>query len=157
MFTVTASAVSPEFQTTKGNVLRKVATIFDLLGFVYPYVIMAKILLQELWMRSYDWDHEVLDEIAGQIGDWMEQLKSLQEAKIPRCLRRPKPVKSKGIVTFVDASQQAYGAAVYMRCEYDNDTVTSRLIAAKSKVASLTSITVPRLELMGEILGLRLT
>ena len=101
VFTVTASAVSPEFQTTKGNVVRKVATIFDLLGFVYPYVIMAKILLQELWMRSYDWDHEVL----------------VQEVKIPRCLRRPKPVKSKGIVTFVDASQQAYGAAVYMRCE----------------------------------------
>ena len=39
-------------------------------------------------------------------------------------------------MTFVDASQQAYGAAVYMRCEYDNDTVTSRLIVAKSKVAA---------------------
>ena len=45
----------------------------------------------------------------------------------------------------------------YMRCEYDNDTVTRRLIAAKSKVASLNPMTVPRLELMGAILGLRLT
>ena len=44
----------------------------------------------------------------------------------------------------------------YMRCEYDNDTVTRRLIAAKSKVASLNPMTVPRLELMGAILGLRL-
>ena len=44
-----------------------------------------------------------------------------------------------------------------MRCEYDNDTVTRRLIAAKSKVASLNPMTVPRLELMGAILGLRLT
>ena len=43
-----------------------------------------------------------------------------------------------------------------MRCEYDNDTVTRRLIAAKSKVASLNPMTVPRLELMGAILGLRL-
>ena len=125
MFTVTASAVPPEFQTTKRNVLRKVATIFDLLGFA--------------------------------CGDWLEQLKSLQEVKIPRCLRRPEPVKSKCIVIFVDASQQAYGAAVYMRCEYDNDTVTSRLIAAKSKVALLTPMTVPKLELMGVILGLHLT
>ena len=48
MFIITASAVSPEFQTTKRNVLRKVATIFDPLGCVCPYVIMAKILLQEL-------------------------------------------------------------------------------------------------------------
>ena len=89
--------------------------------------------------------------------DWLEQLKSLQEVKIPRCLRRPEPVKSKCIVTFVDASQQAYGAAVYMRCEYDNDTVTSRLIAAKSKVALLTPMTVPKRELMDVILGLPLT
>ena len=60
-------------------------------------------------------------------------------------------------MTFVDASQQAYGAAVYIRCKYHNDAVTSRLIAVKSKVAPLTPMTVPRLELMGAILGLRLT
>ena len=77
--------------------------------------------------------------------------------KIPRCLRSSEPVKSKRIVTFVDASQQAYGAAVYMRCEYHNAAITSHLIAAKSKVAPLTPMTVPRLELMGAILGLRLT
>ena len=64
VFTVTSSAVSPEFQTTKRNVLRKVATNFDPLGFVCPYVIMAKILLQELWMRGYDRDDEVQDEIS---------------------------------------------------------------------------------------------
>ncbi|KAL9967007.1 hypothetical protein ACROYT_G025160 [Oculina patagonica] len=68
-----------------------------------------------------------------------------------------KPVKSTHIVTFVDASQQAYGAAVNLRCEYHNDAVTSRLITAKSKVAPLTPMTVPRLELMGAIFGLRLT
>ena len=108
-------------------------------------------------MRGYDWEDEVQDEIADKIRDWLEQLKSLQEVKIPRCLRRLEPVKSKCNVIFVDASQQAYGAAVYMRCEYDNDTVTSRLIAAKSKVALLTPMTVPKLELMGVILGLHLT
>ena len=40
---------------------------------------MAKILLQELWVRGYDWDDEVQDEIAEKIGDWLEQFKSLQE------------------------------------------------------------------------------
>ena len=144
-------------RTTKRNVLRKVATNFDPLGFACPYVIMAKILLQQLWMRGYDWDDEVKDEIEDKIGGWLEKLKNLQEVKIPQCLRRPEPVKSKYIVTFVDASQKACGAAVYMHCEYDNDTVTSRQIEAKYKVASLTPMTVPRLELVGAILGLRLT
>ena len=108
-------------------------------------------------MRGYSWDDEVQDEIANKIEGWFEHLKGLAEVKIPRCLRSSEPVKSKRIVTFVDASQQAYGAAVYMRCEYHNGAITSRLIAAKSKVAPLTPMTVPRLELMGAILGLRLT
>ena len=44
VFTVTSSAVSPEFQTTKRNVLRKVATNFDPLG-LYAHTL--------LWPRSY--------------------------------------------------------------------------------------------------------
>ena len=50
VLTATASEASPEFPTRKQNFLRKVAKIFVLLGLVCPYVIMAKILLQELWM-----------------------------------------------------------------------------------------------------------
>ena len=156
-FTVTASPVSPGLQTTKRNILRKMATLFDPLGFVCPYVFDVKILLQELWMRGYRWDDQVQDEIANKIEGWFEHLRGLAEVKIPRCLRSSEPVKSKRIVTFVDASQQAYGAAVYMRCECHNAAITSRLIAAKSKVAPLTPMTVPRLELMGAILVLRLT
>ena len=92
LFTVTASPVSPDFQTTRRNVLRKVATTFDPLRFVCPYVIVAKILLQELWTRGYDWVDEVLDEIANKTGDWFEQLKRLKEVKISRCLRSPELV-----------------------------------------------------------------
>ena len=57
-------------------------------------------------------------------------------------------------MTFVDASQQGYGAAVYIRYEYYNDAVTSPLIAAKSKVSPLTPMTVPRLKLSVAFLGL---
>ena len=45
-------------------------------------------------MRGYDGDEQVQDEIANKIGDWFEQLISLKEVKIPRCLRGPEPVKS---------------------------------------------------------------
>ena len=45
LFTVTASPILPDFQTMKRNILCKEATIFDPLGFVCPYVIVAKILL----------------------------------------------------------------------------------------------------------------
>lgn len=45
----------------------------------------------------------------------------------------------------------------YLCCEYDDGSVTSRLIASKSKVAPLTPMTISRLELMRVILGWRLT
>ena len=44
-----------------------------------------------------------------------------------------------------------------LRCEYEDGSVTSRLIASKSKVAPLTPMTISRLVLIGAIVGLRLT
>ena len=77
--------------------------------------------------------------------------------RVPRSLRRTAKVLTRKIVTFVDASIQAYGAVVYLLCEYEDGTLSCHLVASKSKVAPLKPTTVPRLELMGAILGLRLT
>ena len=46
---------------------------------------------------------------------------------------------------------------VYIRHKYENNEVTCRLVTSKSKVAPLTPVTIPKLELMGAVLGLRLT
>ena len=91
-------------QLTKRNILRKIATIFDPLGFVSPFVVVAKILLQELWARGYGWDDEIADEIALRIAKWFDQLKQLNTVKIPRCLRAIEPVVSTKVITFTDAS-----------------------------------------------------
>lgn len=58
---------------------------------------------------------------------------------------------------FVDALLRAYGTVAYLLCQYDDLSVFSQIIAACSKVAPLKPITIPRLELMGAILGVRLT
>ena len=76
---------------------------------------------------------------------------------MPRCIRDTKEVINKRIITFVDASLQAYGTVIYLHCLYNDGTVTSWLIASKSKVAPLKPMTMPRLELLGAVLGLRLT
>ena len=95
--------------------------------------------------------------MANRIQSRFLQLHCLARVKVPSCLRNQQPVKSKEVVTFVEASSKAYGAASYLRCEYADGSVTSRLIASKSKVTPLTPVTIPRLELMGAIVGLRLT
>ena len=82
-------ATPPPFNypITKRNALKKIATVFDPLGLVSPFIVQAKIMLQELWNRGYDWDEEVQDEVANRIQLWFLQLSSLANVRIPRCLQ----------------------------------------------------------------------
>ena len=78
--------------------------------------------------------------------------------RIPRCIRLSSTLTSFKLITFVDASKSAFGAVVYARFEYEQSCPpTCRLLASKNKVAPLVPVTVPRLELMAAITGLRLT
>ncbi|XP_065893443.1 uncharacterized protein [Dysidea avara] len=88
----------------------------------------------------------------------MEQreLSSLPSVRIPRCLQLRKEVSSIAVHVFVDASLEAYGAVVYVRVKYQDGSLSVRLVSSKTKVAPLQSVSVPRLDLMGAVLGSRL-
>lgn len=58
--------------------------------------------------------------------------------------------------TFVDASSEAYGAITYIKTVSDRE-VNIKVVAAKSRVAPLQSISIPRIELMDAVLGLKIT
>ena len=74
------------------------------------------------------------------------ELSILSEIKL---LQLKKEVKCAKLHTYVDASQEAYGTAVYIKVEYKDGSSSIRLVAFKTKVAPLHSISIPRLELMG--------
>ena len=57
---------------------------------------------------------------------------------------------------FSDGSLQAYGAVIYSRCLSKSSNITSNLIASKSRVAPIKPTTIPRLELLGNLLLSRL-
>ena len=57
---------------------------------------------------------------------------------------------------FSDASETAYGACSYLRSVDSEGRVSVQLIMAKSRVAPLASITIPRLELMAAVVATRL-
>lgn len=46
---------------------------------------------------------------------------------------------------------------MYARNEYKSRVIAVRMVASKSKVAPLTAMSIGRLELMGAVLGLRLS
>jgi hypothetical protein len=111
--------------------LKTIATVFDPLGLISPFVVIAKVLLQELWSRGYDWDNIIVVEVANKIEMWFQQLLDLENVCVPRCLHEAKTVLNQSVITFIDASLKAYGAVVYLNCEYEDTTTSCWMIASK--------------------------
>ncbi|GBP97210.1 hypothetical protein EVAR_67635_1 [Eumeta japonica] len=84
-------------------------------------------------------------------------IEALNKIKIDRFVLKPKEAITTQLHTFVDASERAYGAAIYIRSTYKDKTITTRLICSKSRVAPIKKQTLPRLELCAAVLGVELT
>ena len=136
---------------TKREVLQDLSKLFDPLGFVAPVIIRAKMLMQVLWQLKVTWDEPLPDNIQTQWKDIASELKAATAFSVSRCYfiaRMTCPV----VHCFVDASKHAYGAVVFLT---QNSEVS--FVAAKTRVASLKTLTIPRLELMAALVGTRLT
>ena len=89
--------------------------------------------------------------------DWFRELPYLKRLQIPRCLQeKTKTVNALALHTFVDASENAYGAVVYARYSYEDGSLSSNIVAAKTRVAPTNATSIPRLELMGAVVGVRM-
>ena len=133
------------------------ATLFDNLGFISPYIIRIKIILQELWISGLDWDDDLPREHAFKLETWFDEQNEFSSSiQLSRCLKKNAQEEEKSIHIFSDASSEAYGAVAYQQCMYNSGKVTSCLVMSKARVAPLKSISIPRLELLGAILGLKL-
>lgn len=81
----------------------------------------------------------------------------LAKVKVPRCYfhleYRPIGVQ---LQCFCDASEFAYAAVLYVRYDYGNDHIETRLVAAKTRVAPVKQQTIPRLKLLGALILARL-
>ncbi|KAI5755226.1 hypothetical protein M8J77_015196 [Diaphorina citri] len=141
---------------TKRSILSFAAKIWDILGFLCPVIIKIKILLQQLWSQNIGWDDIPPHHIVKTWNEFRLQLQSLSLLSIPRhlgVLNNNVPVT---LVGFSDASEKAYACVIYCRVILPNDDVIVRFICAKSKVAPLKTISIPRLELCGALLLSRL-
>ncbi|GFQ64794.1 uncharacterized protein TNCT_89691 [Trichonephila clavata] len=140
---------------TKRKILSLTSRIFDPIGFISPALIRPKLLLQETWRNNDHWNSEVNENIKRKFLSWLKGLRYLSDVKISRWL---------GITTesnlslhiFVDASQTAYSACIFTRCESSDGAVNVQLLQAKSRITPMKKITIPRLELMGATIGARL-
>ena len=142
---------------TKRQFLSDASRLFDPLGLLAPVLITPKILFQNLWLRGLTWDEFLPEDILKTWLEWRIDLTSLEDLRLPRCLvPRDVSITVHELHGFCDSSEVAYAAAVYMRTITSTGDVNVRLIAAKTKVAPLKKVTLPRLELCGALLLARL-
>lgn len=139
---------------TKRMLLSEVASLFDPLGWLAPIVIKAKALLQELWTLGSGWDDELPEHIHSQWTKIKSELPTLRELRIPRWIFTQKSASIE-IHGFCDASELAYAAVIYVKATCI-DQVNISLLSAKTKVAPIKKMTIPRLELCGAFLLARL-
>ncbi|KAI8119359.1 hypothetical protein CVS40_9301 [Lucilia cuprina] len=129
-------------------------SIFDPFGFLSAYVVYLKILLQEVWRTTEGWTDEVNDEVFKKWTIWFKLLPNIENVKIPRWYST-QPGSTVQLHIFVDASELAYAAVAYFRVSSANEVQVS-LVSAKVKVAPKQPLSIPRMELMAAVLGIRL-
>lgn len=131
---------------TKRSILSQTAKLFDPQGLLGPIIIVAKILIQDIWKTQLGWDDVVPTEIKNRWLEFQKELPVINQLRIPRRITIPDTVNFQ-LHGFSDASEKGYGACFYLRCTNKDGCHHTALICAKSRVAPLKIVTLPRLEL----------
>ena len=151
-------SLTPEIELTKRNVLKKTASIYDPLSFLAQCVVRAKILIQQASVKAAGWDVPLPVHHQEQWKSWFQESTDLEGIRIPRCLKERQCTAVKASLhMFSDASDAAYAAAVYIRLEYEDQSTTTRWVCSKTRLSPLKAMSIPRTELIGAVIGLRLT
>ncbi|XP_052785982.1 uncharacterized protein LOC128221411 [Mya arenaria] len=143
---------------TKRNVLKQIASVFDPMGLLSPVTLKGKCLLQSLWKKNIEWDDRLGSQDENEWLEIKEDLQDIANCRVKRCVAfsEQSEVVTYTLVCFCDASNLAYASSIYLlqesKCSKKCD-----LIFAKSRLAPIKEMTIPKLELMAVLIGVRST
>lgn len=142
---------------TKRTVLSEISSLYDPLGWLAPVIIRAKIFMQYLWTITLTWDDELPSAL---IADWLKIRNDLEKCKTISIDRWSKYASNHNHVSlhgFADASEHCYVACVYLRTVHVDNSIHTKLLTSKTKVAPLKQkLTIPKLELCAALLTAKL-
>nr|XP_049698106.1 uncharacterized protein LOC126054983 [Helicoverpa armigera] len=145
---------SPDGKCTKRIMLSTVARLWDIMGFVAPTILYAKLLIKDLWLAKCEWDDTPPDHIVAAWKQFCVELSALNQITVPRHLGLVDGCTI-NLIGFADASERAYGGVIYLQVRIGSN-YSVQLVCAKSKVSPVKTISVARLELCAALLLSRL-
>ncbi|KAL7882808.1 hypothetical protein SRHO_G00004660 [Serrasalmus rhombeus] len=142
---------------TRRGVLSTVASVYDPLGFVAPFILVGKQILQALCRDKIRWDEDLPEHILPQWESWLKDLPHLAALKIPRSYLPSSfgEVMLYELHNFSDASLSGYGACSYLRAINKTGQISCSLVMGKARVAPTKLMTIPRLELSSAVTSVR--
>ncbi|XP_063368187.1 uncharacterized protein LOC134656557 [Cydia amplana] len=163
---------------TKRELLRIYMSIFDIFGFLAPFTVKAKIMLRNIWRTDTKWDDEIPTNEYTVFRNWITELQTLKDLRIPRfyfhdervmserdntdnarchTLRQNETTIELELHIFCDAAPTAYAAVAYWRKVHNINEVQVSFIASKCRSSPVKKyITIPKLEMESAVIACRL-
>ena len=73
--------------SSKREVLKSIATVFDPLGFFTPATLQGKLFLQDLWASKKEWDEKLDEEMLHKWMKLQKEMECISMVTIPRFIR----------------------------------------------------------------------
>ncbi len=131
---------------TRGGILSTVASLFDPLGFLAPFLLKGKTVLQECAEMAWAGMIPYL-MVCSQDGSTGRQIFLTWRRfrfLVVLCLLGLGKITKREIHNFSDASMRGYGQCSYLRLGNEQGDIHCSLFMAKSRVAPLKVTTIPR-------------
>ncbi|KAI3385022.1 hypothetical protein SNEBB_008566 [Seison nebaliae] len=137
---------TPEFSNinTKRQLLHTIASIYDPIGIMNPFVTRGKSMIRKLWIEKYKWDEIIDEDNRKEILQFMMDVQNFSNILISRKVNIN---EGRNLHCFTDASQHAKACTIYL---VGKDV---RFIRSKSKLTNPKS-TIQRSELDGILFGI---
>ena len=125
--------------------LSLIASLFDPTGFLAPFLVRAKILLQRMWQCGIGWDDVLPSEL---LEEWSQWFFYRHVPDSPSAIE---------LHVFGNASKRAFCSVAYLRFCYASGAVKYAFVMAKTWVAPKKPLSIPKLELQAAVLSARLS
>ena len=144
---------------SRRGILSTISSVYDPLGIVSPVILTGKQIWQDLCRQKVAWGDPVSDEITARWERWRIALPLLEKVKLNRCVKPPgfgTPLQTE-VHRFSDASESGIGQVSYLRVVNANGDVHVSFLMAKSRVAPIKPISIPRMELTAAVVSINVT